>query len=108
MTGLKLYMLIASLVACTFLLRGSFLLFPKTLRLPKALGEALPFVPAAVLAALVSPAVFKLSDLAEPSSLLPKLLAASLALFIAWRSGNILLTLLLGMSSFWLMNWLLR
>lgn len=108
MSGARLWLLIGILALSTLLIRGSFLLFPKSTRLPKRFNAALPFVPAAVLAALVSPAVFRLQDSVEFTTLTPRLVAAGLALVIAWRTNNILFTLLSGMLSLWVMRWLLN
>lgn len=82
--------------AGTFLLRASSLLLAERFRgIPEGAREALRMVPAAALAALVAPAVLR------PGGTLtlvgPRPVAALLALLVAWRTRNVLATIVTGL-----------
>ncbi len=88
----------------TFLLRLSFIaLVGRVESVPPAVEGALRFVPAAVLAALVVPAVVALS--AGPTLGLTydpaKVVAASVATVVAWRTEDVLATIVVGMVTLW-------
>ena len=79
----------------TFLLRLSFLaLFERVGAVPPRLEYALRFVPAAVLAALVVPAVV----LTDGGGVAPaRAVAGAVAAAVAYRTGSIVATILAGM-----------
>jgi branched-subunit amino acid transport protein len=82
--------------AATFSMRAVFLAFAHRLSdVPPALQRVLRQIPPAALAALVGP------ELLRPEGRLdlwqPHLLAGLVAVLIAWRTRNILLTLVVGM-----------
>ena len=82
----------------TFLLRASFLVFASRLvDLPPLTQRVLRQIPAAVLAALVVPA------LVRPEGTLdlwqPRLLAGVVAAAVSWRTRNVGLTLVVGMAA---------
>jgi len=83
----------------TFLIRFSFLfLFERLGDVPDRLERALRFVPAAVLSALVAPAVLAPED----TVLLlgnTRLLAAAVAVIVAVRTESILWTILAGLAA---------
>lgn len=81
----------------TYLLRASFLVFAHRLvDLPPLVTRVLRQIPPAVLAALVLPA------LVRPEGTLdlwqPQLLAGAVAAVVSWRTRNIALTLVVGMT----------
>lgn len=87
-----------------FALRSSFIFFIGRLKdVPTWVEGVLRFVPPAVLAALIVPAVLSLS--LEPSLGLTvepeKLFALALAAAVAWRTENILATISVGMVALW-------
>ena len=92
----------------TFALRASFLLLPERLGTPKSFERALRYVPTAVIAAIVTPAVLQFGS-AEGSldQLVPRLVAAAVAGLIAWRTRSILYTIVVGMLTLWGVRWLL-
>lgn len=99
-----IWLTIAGAGVLTYALRLSFiLLFGRIDTVPPRLVGVLRYVPAAVLAALVAPAVVSLS--ATPTLTLqyemPKLLAAVVALVVAWRRESVLATIGAGMGSLW-------
>jgi branched-subunit amino acid transport protein len=85
----------------TYATRLSFILLFERIAIPAWLKRALRFVPAAVLSAIILPElVFQDGSLAlTPSN--PRLLAGIVAILVAWRTKNILLTLISGMAVLW-------
>jgi branched-subunit amino acid transport protein len=88
----------------TFAFRLSFILLLGRLEtVPPQVVGVLRFVPAAVLAALVVPAIIVLTVTptvgidADPA----KLLAGGLAAGVAWRTKNVLATISVGMVALW-------
>ncbi|MEP1906147.1 MAG: AzlD domain-containing protein [Nitratireductor sp.] len=92
----------------TFALRLSFIQLADKIALPRPFIRALRFVPAAVLSAIILPAVLRLPDGTMSYALdNPRLLAAIGATLIAWATRNALVTILGGMALFWLLGWLI-
>ena len=92
----------------TFLLRWSFIQLAGRYAPPPALARALRFVPAAVLSAIIMPSLLRQGgDTISFAPDNPYLLAAAVAIFVAWRMQSMLLTLASGMATLWLLEWLL-
>ncbi|WP_108652533.1 AzlD domain-containing protein [Dongshaea marina] len=89
----------------TFAFRYSFLWLADRYQMPQTLRSLLKYVPAAVLAALVTPAVMT-PAINSSNWHDPRLIAGIVALAIAWRTRNTLLTLIGGMLMMWLCLWL--
>lgn len=87
----------------TFLLRLSFVGLGGRLRLPQGVVRALRFLPAAILAAIIVPAVFR-TDAGDVVVTVgsPRVLAALVAALVAWRTRHILATIVTGMAVLWL------
>jgi len=86
----------------TLLLRSSFTVFVGDRKMPDTLTRALRFVPAAVMTALVTPAVFLVDgglDLTFDNLRWP---AALVAAIVAWKTTNIAYTIAVGMVTLWL------
>jgi len=62
------------------------------------LQQALRFVPVAVLSALIAPALFLPKGSLDLSVGNIRLIAGLLAILVAWRTKNILLTIVVGMA----------
>ena len=92
-----LVMLIAGLL--TFATRLSFILLLDRIRVPDWFRGGLRFVPAAVLSAIIVP------ELTNPNGSLfiswrnPQLLAGAVAILVAWRTRNIVLTIVAGLAA---------
>ena len=85
----------------TFALRVSFIALAGRLEMPPLVQRALRFVPAAVLSAIVVPAlVFREGDLALTLGN-EKLLAGLLAGAVAWYTKSIIWTIVAGMVALW-------
>jgi branched-subunit amino acid transport protein len=85
----------------TFAFRHSFVyLFGRVDAVPPRLRAALRYVPPAVLAALVAPALVG-SPLAVGPVLTARTAAGAVAALVAWRTGNTAATLVAGMVGLW-------
>lgn len=85
----------------TFAMRVSFIELYGRWRMPALLSRALIYVPASVLAALVLPAVVYPNGQGAFVLNNPQIPAAIIATFVAWKTRNTLLTLVLGMAALW-------
>ena len=88
-----------------FLERFSFIFLFGKIKMPVWLRRALRFVPASVLAALVFPALTHPAGLLDLSFGNFRLLAGLVGAVVAWRSRNVLLTLLVGMATLWALQY---
>jgi len=92
-----LVILLAGLV--TFATRLSFILLLDRINVPDWFRRGLRFVPVAVLSAIILP------ELTSPEGSLlltwrnPQLAAGGVAILVAWRTKNVLLTILAGMAA---------
>ncbi|MCA9791605.1 MAG: AzlD domain-containing protein [Candidatus Eremiobacteraeota bacterium] len=84
---------ILAMAVGTYLLRWSFLGLGRR-TLPKWLTSALPYVPAAVLSALVAPMLL------EPQP--PRWLGGLATGLVAWRTGSAGAAIAAGMAVFWI------
>lgn len=109
MTRPEVWLVFVLMGLVTVSLRTSFLLLQDRISLPTALERALRYVPAAVLAAIVTPAILQGGGdaLAGISWLDTRILAAFVAALVAWRTKNILATIAVGMAALWVLTWLL-
>ena len=103
MSAVALWSLFVTMGIVTLLLRASILLVHERLAIPRAVRRALAYVPQAVLAALVAPALFAPSG-AAGSLVDVRLAAALVALVVAWRFRSVLATLAVGMGLLWTLS----
>ncbi len=101
------WLLIIVIGLITFGLRFSFIALSGRLAMPPQLQQALRFVPAAVLTALIMPQFLYIDGTLDMSFANERLLAAVLAALTAWRTRNILLTIVVGMVALWVLQALL-
>lgn len=103
MSGAVLWALFAAMGIVTLALRASFLLLPERTTLPPLVRRALAYVPPAVLAAIVTPALFAPGEvtLGFVDARLP---AALVAILVAWRTRSVLATLTTGMGVLWTLS----
>jgi len=81
----------------TFAIRLSFILLWGRVDIPLWLQRSLRFVPPAVLTAIIFPELFLPSGSLNLSLGNARLIAGILAGLVAWRTRNIILTILVGM-----------
>ena len=82
----------------TFATRFSFIFLLDRIKMPDWFRRGLRFVPVAVLSAIILP------ELTSPNGSLflswrnPQLLAGTVAILVAWRTKNVILTIVVGMA----------
>ena len=67
--------------------------------------RALQFVPPAVLTAIIAPELFLQDGSLSLSLANGRLVAGLIAILVAWRTKNVVLTILTGMAAMWLIQW---
>ena len=100
---------IATVIACgavTLLVRASFVIWHAKLTVPPWFTRSLKFVAAAVLPALVMPEVLFRGAASGDILNYYRIIAATLALVVAWRTRHLLATLVVGMIALWVLQWL--
>jgi branched-subunit amino acid transport protein len=91
----------------TFATRLSFILLLDRIKVPDWFRRGLRFVPVAVLSAIILP------ELTSPDGSLflswrnPQLLAGAVAILVAWRTKNVILTIVAGMAALLLFQFVL-
>jgi len=104
MNGLPIWLLFIGLAVGTFALRISFIYLFGKVEMPEWLRRALRFVPASVLAALVLPALTYPNGTLDLSLGNIRLLAGIGGALVAWRTKNVLWTIVAGMVLFWMLE----
>lgn len=90
----------------TFLLRFSFIYLHGRFKLPDWTENMMLYIPTAILSALIFPAIVIKEDAIWFSLENPRLVAGGIAMFIAWKTKNLLLTTAVGLGIFWLMTFI--
>ena len=88
----------------TFLIRLSFIWLFGRLQLPDWLMRALSYVPVAVLSAIIFPEIFSTAGDINFSLANPRLLAASLAVWVAWKTRSVTWVVITGMAALWILT----
>lgn len=101
MTPSQEFLLILGMTAVTFGVRYLTLVAVSRIPLPESLFRALRYVPPAVLSAIIAPAVLMGPSGLNISKANAPLFASLVAILVAWRSRNLLLTIVLGMLALW-------
>lgn len=101
MNTLSIWLLFIAIGLGTFTLRFLFIYLFGKIEMPEWLSRALRFVPAAALAALVFPALTHPAGYLAISLNNFRLLAGLGGAVVAWRTRNVLLTILVGMTILW-------
>ncbi len=94
MNNIWLVMLLGG--ALTFGMRMSFIYLFGRFEIPALVKQALRFVPPAVLSAIIAPALFMPNNILDLSWHNTRLLAGAVAILVAWRTKNTLLTIVAG------------
>ena len=105
MTPLQIWLTLIVMGLVTFLTRLSFIVAWGRLEMPEIVRRALRYVPPAVLSAIILPELLypggRPFDLSLGNE---RLLAGLAAAIIAWRTRNALLTIIVGMALFWVLQ----
>jgi branched-subunit amino acid transport protein len=103
-----LWLAIIGMGIITYGIRAASLLLADKLPDSRWLQSFLRFVPISVLSALIFQDVFSPNSTLDLSPLSnPRLIAALLAVLVAWRAKKSLPTIAVGMLALWLLQWLL-
>jgi branched-subunit amino acid transport protein len=100
MSGTQQALLVVGMAAVTFLVRWPVLALVSRLALPQAVLDAMKFIAPAVLTAIVVPAMLTPAGPLDISCDNAYLVAGVVAALIAWRTRNLLLTIVVGMALF--------
>jgi branched-subunit amino acid transport protein len=96
-----LWITVFAMGAVTYLVRVAPILLLGRLQLPPLVLRALRYVPGAVLSAIVFPELVLRDGALALTPANPRLLAGILAALVAWRTRNMLLTIVVGMAALW-------
>lgn len=97
MSELGIWGTMAAMGAITLLIRLSFIAAWGRIALPEFVREALRYVPPAVLAAIIAPALVLRSGQLDLTVGNERLIAGLVAMLVAWRTRNALATIAVGM-----------
>lgn len=98
------WLIILGMGLITHGLRLSMILGSGRLTISEPLRRALRFAPAAVLSAIIAPELLRPGGGLDFSLGNERLLAGLLAIVVAWRTGNMIWTVVVGMGSLWLLQ----
>ena len=102
---MSLWLVMVAGGAITFLTRLSFIAAEGRIAVPRWFRAMLPFVPVAVLTALVAPDLFRPGGAWNVSPASPRLLAGAVAVAVAALTRNVLLTISIGFAVFLGLHW---
>ena len=97
------FLLILGMALTTMATRIPVLLLLSRARMPEPVFRALRYVPASVLSAIILPSVLLRENQLWLAANNAPLVASLVAVVVAWRTRNLLLTILLGMAV--MMGW---
>ncbi len=104
---MTIWLIMLGLAVGTFLIRVSFILVLGKRQVPPLLSRSLRFIPASILSALVVPQILTRNSTLQISVSNPQLIAGIVAGLVAWRTKNVLFTILSGMIVLWALQALL-
>ncbi len=105
---MTIWLIMIGLAIGTFLIRVSFILLLGKREVPPLLAKSLRFIPASILSALVVPQILTRNNGLQISFANPQLLAGIVAGVVAWRTKNVLFTILSGMVVLWILQAMLQ
>ena len=100
--------LFLSLALSSFVMRYIFVFLADKVTLPRWFRDGLEFVPSAVLSALALPLVLLEDGKLALSPYNIRLWVILAVIFLVWKTKNIPLTILFGMLSLWLLQYLFQ
>jgi len=96
---MNIWLVMLSAGLLTYATRLSFILLFGRIDMPPILRRALHYIPPAVLTAIIFPEIFSPNGQPDLSLANPRFLAGVLAALVAWRTRNVVLTILIGMGA---------
>jgi branched-subunit amino acid transport protein len=100
----SLWIVMAVIGVLTFLTRLSFIALAGRWDAPPLFRSALRFVPVAILTAIVVPELVLHTGTLDVSLTNARLLGGVLAILVAWQTKNTVLTIVIGMAAFWILQ----
>lgn len=101
---MNIWLIIIGMGLITYIIRLSMIVLLERVEITPTIKQALRFVPPAVLSAIIFPELLQPGGALNLSLGNERLLAGSLAMVVAWRTKNILLTIGIGMATLWLLQ----
>ena len=101
---MNLWLVIIGMGIITYGIRLSMIVLLEKVEIPTRLQQALRFVPATVLSAIIFPELLQPDSRLDISLGNERLLAGLLAMVVAWRTKNVLWTIIVGMAALWLLQ----
>jgi branched-subunit amino acid transport protein len=90
--------LVIGMAVVTFLVRYPVMVLVGKIPLPESVFNALRYVPPAVLAAIIVPSVLMPAGTVDLTPTNSYLVAGIVCVIVAWRTKNLLITIVLGMA----------
>jgi branched-subunit amino acid transport protein len=100
--------LVAGMAAVTYAIRYPIIALLGKVSISPRFFELLRFVPVAVLTAIIVPALLMPAGVVDIGFDNTRLLTGLLAILIAWRTRNLLLTISIGMLGLWVLPFFLQ
>lgn len=101
---MNIWLIIIGMGIITYAIRVTPILLLERAEIGGTLRQALRFVPAAVLSAIIFPELFMPGGELDVSLGNERLLAGLLAALVAWRTKNVLFTIAAGMAALWILQ----
>jgi branched-subunit amino acid transport protein len=101
---MNIWLIMIGLGIGTFIIRVSFIALFGKWEIPPLWQRALRFVPVSVLFPLVVPQFLTNNNTIDLSLFNPRLIAGLVAGLVAWRTKNVVITILSGMVVLWLLQ----
>lgn len=103
---MNIWLVIVIAGVITFAIRLSFIVLIDHSTMPAIVVRALRFIPPAVLTAIIFPEMLMQSGKFDFSLGNLRLISGLLAAVVAWRTRNVVLTIVVGMVALWLLGYL--
>lgn len=101
---MNIWLAIFGMGVITYAIRLSLIVLSGRVTLSDPIQRALRFVPPAVLAAIIAPEMLRPGGTLDLSLGNVRMLAGFLAIVVAWRTKNVLLTIATGMVALWVLQ----
>ena len=101
---MNIWLIIVGMGIITYMIRLTPILLLERVGMRSELQQALKFVPAAVLSAIIFPELLMPGGVLDISLGNERLLAGVLAGVVAWRTKNVLVTIGAGMVALWILQ----
>ena len=104
MSDAELWLTVAGMGVVTFAMRLLPIVLLERVSLPALVQRGLRFVPPAVLSAIIFPELLVRNGALDVSFGNTRLIAGLVAALVAWRTRNVIVTIVVGMATLWLLQ----